>query len=875
MRVKEYVSNKKCSKSGVFRFMETTDESPLLMANLMTSICSIVAKVSKKKPTTSEVLEEVEELFLEELENILKQFKAEWVGGSENQLMEKRNLVRALFARFNGWFFDYLQDCEVVSFNENVSLWVAEDDGTQVNLEETAHLIAKKQGGYVALVLNVGKNYEKRSMNGRSSSTRIESDLRYAVLKTALESRYPGINIVAVFLQEGETKGQLNPWLVNGTQKSNVFIMPFLGCYEDGVLDEGLCLSNAENALNEYMNKGQTDKCNNCMHKADCQMQKYSERKISDGSAKKEWQFPQYDSAQKEFVDFKEGEVLVLAGPGAGKTSATIGRVESLRQSGVPTERMLLISYTEKAAGELVDRLYGKYPEDEMPRIGTLHSVAREIITLWERMKKVDKKESKKLLTQSVEKRIVKNVLENFPQLDGVDYRNFISGRFNTVYVVYEGLKKYRKDAEAFFSRYKDYEPSQWVELAKAIDLVIREENYISYDEQIRLASEILKSETAVRQYLNSQYSYVMVDEYQDINSEQEELIGLLNSGNLACIGDDDQAIYGFRGCSSRYMQEFMQRHPNASLVKFVKNYRSTRSIVEFSNSILERMSDEQRIAKMVEYAEYAQEGVSPVLVNGNEVGQVQDVIDGMLKKGYSYGDMAIISTKNDNLNVLNDSLSAPTELASAFLVNDFLFHVVTHTLGVALEEDSSLNSYNRLGLIFEREEKWFEELKRLRKEPEDGFVSEVISFARKLVSANETPGHYVARLSAFLDMDGSVSEESVLSLVRSSGVDDLQQMYQLLSDMLLFGDDKKLEYPIEDKITLITSHSCKGKEWPVVILYDTDAFCGEIAAENESSMDLRLFYVASTRAREQLVLMKAYNSVSIVDESILVKRAS
>ena len=139
-------------------------------------------------------------------------------------------------------------------------------------------------------------------------------------------------------------------------------------------------------------------------------------------------------------------------------------------------------------------------------------------------------------------------------------------------------------------------------------------------------------------------------------------------------------------------------------------------------------------------------------------------------------------------------------------------------------------------------------------------------------MAANETPEHYVARLSALLDMDGSVSEESVLSLVKSSGVETLQQLHQVLSDMILFGDDKKLEYPVGNKITLITAHSCKGKEWPVVILYDTDAFVDGVSDECGNSMDLRLFYVASTRAREHLILLKTYNSISVVDENILIK---
>lgn len=869
MKVKDFIEEKKCGKSGLFRFMETEDKTSWLLTIFLQEVCYIAQRVSKGNEITEDMLGNIRLEADQRFQELLEQLNPEWVGGSEHQLENKRNLMRKFYLRFMGWFLDYLLESKVEDTAVRTSLSVTDECREEpVLLEEVAHIILKKGGGYVAVVLNVGKNFEKRSINGRKPATQIEADLRYAVLKTCLEEQYSGINICAVFFQEGETKGEVLPWVCNDTQKSNVFFMPYLGFYDAGRFDAALCLSNAETSLNEYACKPQTVKCAGCIHKADCQMQTYSNRRPSEKGKLKEWKFPEYDEMQRHFVEFGEKEVLVLAGPGAGKTSATIGRVNYLRSMGVPTERMLLISYTEKAASEILDRLYGKYPEDEMPRVGTLHSVAREIISLYERSKGVTQR--KRLLTLALEKRILKNVLDEIPQLSGVDYRNYLKGRFCTINTVYSGLKQMQKDSESFFSKYHDYVPCEWEKVQKAVDTLRKEENYISYDEQILLASDIMKQDKDIRDYYHQKYDYIMVDEYQDINAEQEELISLLESEkkNLACIGDDDQAIYGFKGCSSRYMLQFMQRHQGASLVKLTKNYRSTRAIVEFNNSILRSMEKGQRIEKLVEYTDFAKEGMAPVLIDGNNAEDVKKLIEEALADGYSYGDIAVIATKNDSLSVLHDSLDVPTELASAYVSNDFLFHVVLNTLSIVLGKDTTKNSYYRLGLLFEKNSKWFESV--ANGDVSEGDIGNLLVYAEK--QKQDTAEHYVARLSAFLDMDDSVSEREMLGIVRNNGAVTLEELHQIMSDIVLFGDDKKLEYPSQDRVTLITAHSCKGKEWPVVIVYDTDSFKGEISVDSNDSMDLRLFYVSASRAKERLIFMKSEGKPSIVDENLLVK---
>ena len=135
----------------------------------------------------------------------------------------------------------------------------------------------------------------------------------------------------------------------------------------------------------------------------------------------------------------------------------------------------------------------------------------------------------------------------------------------------------------------------------------------------------------------------------------------------------------------------------------------------------------------------------------------------------------------------------------------------------------------------------------------------------------NETPKHFVARVAAYLDMDESSSEKEMVSLAESSVTESLMEFHALLSGMVLYGEDKKIEYPIKDRVTLITAHSSKGKEWPVVIVYDTESFKGKVSDDGNDSMDARLFYVSTSRAKKVLYYLKSPGTATIIDDCDLV----
>lgn len=865
MKVKKFIEEQLCSKKKLAGYVEMTDRTDLLLHQLFEKVAGLFL------PYKGQVLSEEKVLGILNVQGtslhsqMLSCYLPAWFGGSEQMMRSKQSLMGAFWKRFVPELGKILDGATLIEVNDLAVLRV-EEKGEEFLFEEPIHFLLKKGEAYQAVMVNGGKNSSKKSLNGRTDTTRIEMDLRYAVVKTALEEDYKGIALTSLFYQEGETKGQIAPWVSNGTQKSNCFHMNFLEFYENGEFLLDVLLSRAMGVVELACQKTQTEKCNECPYSKECLVQKFSERKPAvqqEGT----WKMPEFDAQQQKFISCNSDEILVCAGPGSGKTASLIGRIMRLAQDGYAPEKILLVTYTEKAAGEIRSRLLGKFPEDEMPRIGTLHSIAIEIDRVYAKMMK---RRPHGVLSDAAEKRLLKEVLESYDwHLTGVDYRNFIKGdmRYNTVGIVYTRLKQWRKNPDTFFYKYSDYIPSQWERLADDIEEAKRKENYLTYDEFIVNASKILEESKEMKLYYQSLYEHLMVDEYQDINEEQNTLIALLKgNGALACIGDDDQAIYAFKGCSSRFMQSYSNTYPKAEVIFCNTNYRSTKGIIEFNNSILSQMDEKARISKVIEYAKYAKEGMRPVLYDKASATTVDEIIADVLSRGYGYGDIAVLATKNSTLEVLNDTLKAPSELASAFVAKDFLFHVVLNTLALVIGTDQSMNPLFRLGLLFEKEESWFIEMAKKKAQLDE--IYDVVTFAKAL--SGETPCHYAARMAAYLDLDGSASEKEVLAIAEQTS--SLEEFYGTLNDMRTFGDNKKIEYPIEDKVTLITSHSCKGMEWPVVIIYDTENFDAEVSLDGKQSMDARLFYVAASRAREELYFLKKEGSQTIIDASKYVR---
>jgi superfamily I DNA/RNA helicase len=865
MKTSDYADSMVCEKISLFKGMEKENEgrTALVLYHFFQNLSSATAKAAGSRGVGADALRTVNDLAQKDFERALSQFQPEWFGG-EHSMERKKELMKAFYRRFMGWYIPFIADATIVATDYTVSLPVINCNGDRVVLEDRVMMILEKGGVTYAVVVKTGKNSAGLCKKARTDGKKIENDFRLSVIKSCLEAAYPGILLLQVFFQEGERKGVIEPWKVDNTAKTNVAELDFADCYNDGRFDDAYCLSKAEKVLTEKAEQPSIKKCEGCIHQSECQIQTISQTKPAEKNTAGKWKMPEFDEWQQTYVEHMEGPVLVLAGPGSGKTASSVGRVIRLAEKGVPSEKILIVTFTEKAAGEVMTRLRGAFSEDEMPKISTLHGIAIEIVNLYERMHKLP---YSRPYTTPTEKALMKKVLDDLPMLTGVSYRTYCDGKYSTVASVTNGMKQYRKDMDVFFEKHPDYVPEEWERLEDVLLAKKKEENLLTFDEILDQAADILQTEDDIKAYYYGKFHYMIVDEYQDTNALQDRLITQLNGhGNLACVGDDDQSIYRFNGASPEYVLNFQRRYPDAEKLLLPVNYRTTNQLVEFNNHILKLMGN-GRIDKHIRGASCAEEGVKPLYIPCNEPWVIDRQIEEARKMGYEYSDIAVIGTTNKPLSQLNEQLASPTELASAYLTSDFLFRMNYALLALVLEKGDRMTSLIRIGYLLEKEGEWY---KRLRTEnilSDD--VRDLLEFAKK--QSEETPEHFVARTAAYLDLDGSTSEEAMVSLARTQ--QELPELYQTMSDMLTYGDEKKVEYPIRDSVTLITAHSCKGKEWPVVIVYDTDAYGDTIGEDSEDSMDLRLFYVTATRAKQMVVFLKKEDSECLLDTSVLSER--
>lgn len=291
------------------------------------------------------------------------------------------------------------------------------------------------------------------------------------------------------------------------------------------------------------------------------------------------------NQAQLDAATTIEGPVLVIAGAGAGKTRVIEYRVLHLIQSNIPPSSVLLLTFTRRAAREMLSRAARHDPRCSSVEGGTFHSFAYRTLKKYARA--IGFVDSFSVLDEGDAEEAIhrcSNMLgffdkeKRFPRKDTL--RNIISVSVNKNVPVSEVLKKeyphfleYTADIGALRKKYAEYKI---------------ERNYLDYDDLL-LYMRLLLEDDGVRSRLSDKYQYIMVDEFQDTNGLQGDLTYLLaeKHRNVMVVGDDAQSIYGFRGASFENIMKFPERFPGCKVVKLEENYRSTQSILDVANSVI------------------------------------------------------------------------------------------------------------------------------------------------------------------------------------------------------------------------------------------------------------------------------------------------
>lgn len=600
--------------------------------------------------------------------------------------------------------------------------------------------------------------------------------------------------------------------------------------------------------------------------------------------------------AQLEAVTTIEGPVLVIAGAGSGKTRVIVHRVAFMIENGFNPEEILLLTFTRKAASEMLGRVQQLLKTSTPQKVfgGTFHSFSNYILRKYSSLigipanfTIIDEEDSADTIDLIRSELKIEKKGRAFPRKNRI--QEIISSARNRNLTIrdviendFSGLRYFTEQIELINRGYEKYK-----KICRIFD----------YDDLMDVLRDALRDNPAFRKRLNSKFRYIMVDEYQDTNVVQKEIVEYLSeeSRNILVVGDDSQSIYSFRGANYENILRFPQKYPDCRVIKIEENYRSNQKILDFTNDIIlnARIGYKKRLYSSILYDTmpevrkfYNQESEAEFIVDrimeyrekGIALNQVAVLVRAFWHARYIEAELnkrsipyvAVGGLKFNERKHVKDMISYlriilnPYDAVAWNRVLKYLPGVGAVTAGKIIEKIIS-----EKGIVtdaFEKQ-KFAEGLRRLVQMLNRAGGPE-ISLPHKIELIRD---YYTPILQAN-EYDYQVRLLDINVLIElSSGYDDLEKF---LTDFALDPPSRKFSTKTvpetdesEDKsLTVSTIHSAKGLEWHAVIIpHALDGLIPSSRSLNnieELEEERRLFYVACSRAKQDLLItMPSYVS--------------
>lgn len=644
-----------------------------------------------------------------------------------------------------------------------------------------------------------------------------------------------------------------------------------------------------------------SDKCDECKHKSVCKAAlkiREDEPFISKKESNAPAATPSFTDSQKSVIEHMEGPMCVIAVPGAGKTFSLVYRLANMLRKGINPQNILFVTFTNKAAAEIKQRvmkLLGTEDEKDIPNIYTYNALGYTILKdnpmfLGKRVKLADTIDRFSLIAEALSKS---------PKINKVSYDGIYSD-----YGLIKNLDKWfgkidGKGKEAFVTEFKnDKDVDGIMRVYDNYKRLFNDRGYINFDMQISLVNKLFLKYPALPSVYAKKFKYIMVDEFQDTSEEQANMTYSIakKHGNLVVVGDDDQSVYRWRGGSNKYMLNFGRDFPNARIVVMTDNFRSSNTILESANKLI--ANNGERYEKVIRG--HKANAYQPLYLKNYTPNKLVTLITEIVSKGYQPGDIAVLAKYHKRLDEVEKALdgnfkvSAPKEL----LYEDAVFQVLYDVLSLyyyGMDEDEALYRFLKIegvdaikktsntdslyhslvgsNLLLPIDKMDVNCLSTYEKYKD---VSIIMAAGFKLISCFKKIqyGKGISALNEVLYVLFGISNhkvmDSLLDIADERAIVTISELYSFMTDMKLYQDDKTVEYePCCDAINLLTCHSSKGKEFPVVIVYGTEDF-------KQEEEETRLFYVSITRAKNTLFMIETeYNECELFPKlagSVLVR---
>lgn len=587
---------------------------------------------------------------------------------------------------------------------------------------------------------------------------------------------------------------------------------------------------------------------------------------------------------QKEAVVTTEGPVLVLAGAGAGKTRTIVERIAHLIDSGTPPHAILAITFTNKAAKEMTERVQERLGGGRVhgtPLTTTFHALSARILR--EHAAHFDMPRHFTIYDRSDSVRAVKHALKTLGEEKAFEPRTILGSISRAKGDGYT-LATYREHAPSGY--YYDLVARVW----EKYQSTLRSEKAFDFDDLLLYTKLLLENNLAVRKSYQDRWHFVHIDEYQDTNKVQYEIMRFLAEAhqNVFCVGDLDQNVYSWRGSTIENILEFEKEYPTARTIKLEENYRSTKTIVAVSNDIIRKNKRRKEKTLYTQNSDGAKMALYQGYDESDEAWFVAGKAKELIEKGVHAEEIAVLYRANFQSRVLED----------AFITADVPYRVLG-TRFFDRKEVKDVLSYLRAALNPNHEsdirrtintpargigkvtvDKLFrgetETLPPKTKEKVDSFYALLFSIrayaeghtvADTLTHIIKTAGFdvlYDAQTEEDIERLGNIKELVSLAKTKYGHLEGMASVEAFLEDAALATDQDEMEQSPKG-VTLMTVHASKGLEFAHVFVtgleeglfpqHRTGSAQGGTVDDEE---ERRLFYVALTRAKEQVHLTYA-----------------
>lgn len=612
--------------------------------------------------------------------------------------------------------------------------------------------------------------------------------------------------------------------------------------------------------------------------------------------------YDKLNEQQKEGVFTTEGAVLILAGAGSGKTGVLTHRIAHLIDDlGVNSYNILAITFTNKAAKEMkerVDRLVGMGADSAW--IMTFHAACVRILRRY--ICRIGYDNNFTIYDTDDQKSVIKDILKR-KNLDPKQYKD------RTILSVISNAKDNLISPDDMYqSSGGNYNTMKTAEIYREYQEQLKKNNAVDFDDIIGLTVKLFNEDKEVLRYYQERFRYIMVDEYQDTNRAQFNLIRLLagGHGNLCVVGDDDQSIYKFRGADINNILDFEKYFNDAKIIKLEQNYRSTQKILDVANEVIKNNTG-RKDKRLWTSVKDGTKVIFNVYENGYEEarGIAEDIAHRHLHDRKDYSDFAILYRTNAQSRSLEEKLiekNIPYRIYGGINfyarreIKDILAYLKTidnarddlavkrilnvPKRGIGAASVAKVDDY-----AYENDITFYVALRQAKEVPGlqravskvEGFVTQIeilksqsqyIGVGKLIEEIIETVGY-----SDYIDTESESDEQAterrqnidelISKAVQYEETVDEPSLSGFLEEVALVADIDNLDEN-NDMVSLMTIHSAKGLEFPIVYLagMEDGLFPSYMSISTGDESDIeeerRLCYVGITRAKETLIMSAA-----------------